>query len=98
MTRPPPRSTLFPYTTLFRSNRDERPLFSGIADHAGENARHGEREKYTNCTSNASEQAASPQHQAEHVFPFRAQRHTNSDLARALAYGLCEHTVETNAR
>src|SRR5437870_11207936 len=26
MTRPPPRSTLFPYTTLFRS-RSDRPLF-----------------------------------------------------------------------
>src|SRR5438477_13122138 len=24
MTRPPPRSTLFPYTTLFRSQRDQR--------------------------------------------------------------------------
>src|SRR5207249_11212402 len=26
MTRRPPRSTLFPYTTLFRSQRDERAL------------------------------------------------------------------------
>src|SRR6266487_5290522 len=25
MIRRPPRSTLFPYTTLFRSNRDQRP-------------------------------------------------------------------------
>src|SRR5437660_4173242 len=25
MARPPPRSTLFPYTTLFRSHRDARP-------------------------------------------------------------------------
>src|SRR5258708_24009373 len=28
MIRRPPRSTLFPYTTLFRSTRDSRPLLS----------------------------------------------------------------------
>src|SRR2546422_5199142 len=28
MIRRPPRSTLFPYTTLFRSLRDERPQFA----------------------------------------------------------------------
>src|SRR2546426_9332170 len=27
MIRRPPRSTLFPYTTLFRSGKDQRPLF-----------------------------------------------------------------------
>src|SRR5690348_18131542 len=40
MTRPPPRSTLFPYTTLFRSGRDVvlmlllqslRPILLGVA-------------------------------------------------------------------
>src|SRR5688572_31355140 len=30
MTRPPPRSTLFPYTTLFRSRRASARLFSII--------------------------------------------------------------------
>src|SRR5437868_11608676 len=42
MTRPPPRSTLFPYTTLFRSHRDrvgvvrvvEDPHPAGRAPHA----------------------------------------------------------------
>src|SRR5216684_4880435 len=28
MIRRPPRSTLFPYTTLFRSDRDERAVFA----------------------------------------------------------------------
>src|SRR5690606_41430170 len=37
MTRPPPRSTLFPYTTLFRSDRRvaDRPLW-WAADDAGD--------------------------------------------------------------
>src|SRR5690349_23772234 len=30
MLRRPPRSTLFPYTTLFRSIRDKLPLFIGV--------------------------------------------------------------------
>src|SRR5260370_24371426 len=34
MIRRPPRSTLFPYTTLFRSNR--RPLWMGLASWHGE--------------------------------------------------------------
>src|SRR5271167_5182943 len=33
MIRRPPRSTLFPYTTLFRSGADDGP---GLAAHAGE--------------------------------------------------------------
>src|SRR5688572_31557338 len=32
MLRSPPRSTLFPYTTLFRSKIDEIVAFSGIED------------------------------------------------------------------
>src|SRR5438874_9763836 len=31
-TRPPPRSTLFPYTTLFRSGQDSRRLPDGSDD------------------------------------------------------------------
>src|SRR5438309_3982970 len=31
MIRPPPRSTLFPYTTLFRSLRNQRPRTGGVA-------------------------------------------------------------------
>src|SRR3989442_9427206 len=36
MIRRPPRSTLFPYTTLFRSNfgRKFKPAFSGCSQHA----------------------------------------------------------------
>src|SRR2546430_8952206 len=32
MIRRPPRSTLFPYTTLFRSSREGRSCLSGVAD------------------------------------------------------------------
>src|SRR3712207_8654090 len=32
MIRRPPRSTLFPYTTLFRSHRDDHVLAGGIED------------------------------------------------------------------
>src|SRR2546421_8881781 len=32
MIRRPPRSTLFPYTTLFRSPSSSRPLWAGIRD------------------------------------------------------------------
>src|SRR2546430_7814314 len=39
MIRRPPRSTLFPYTTLFRSHRDERPPLRG----PGATARRGTR-------------------------------------------------------
>src|SRR2546422_4106295 len=45
MIRRPPRSTLFPYTTLFRSQRrDRRPDRApgrGPAAHDGQRARHG---------------------------------------------------------
>src|SRR3712207_7246859 len=43
MIRRPPRSTLFPYTTLFRSVRDERcrPLQS-LRDHEGRGGRNDE--------------------------------------------------------
>src|SRR5437763_8387478 len=37
MTRPPPRSTLFPYTTLFRSGRVARS-FAGLARRRGTHA------------------------------------------------------------
>src|SRR2546430_10620437 len=34
MIRRPPRSTLFPYTTLFRSLRRARRRFAGVGEHA----------------------------------------------------------------
>src|SRR5207248_3932944 len=36
MIRPPPRSTLFPYTTLFRSLRRRRPRAARERDRSGE--------------------------------------------------------------
>src|SRR2546426_3739041 len=35
MIRRPPRSTLFPYTTLFRSRRSPRPARGGVRDRRG---------------------------------------------------------------
>src|SRR5262245_63887618 len=43
MIRRPPRSTLFPYTTLFRSDDDEDPAGGGPGRRLGEALRRGER-------------------------------------------------------
>src|SRR3712207_8635429 len=40
MIRRPPRSTLFPYTTLFRSLRDPRLVAVGVAPEAVDRAEH----------------------------------------------------------
>src|SRR5437870_9185244 len=40
MIRPPPRSTLFPYTTLFRSNRSTSQPSRDLASHAWSTAPH----------------------------------------------------------
>src|SRR5438093_9480116 len=40
MTRPPPRSTLFPYTTLFRSRRLRRAHLAGERAHLNAPIRH----------------------------------------------------------
>src|SRR3712207_8024552 len=42
MIRRPPRSTLFPYTTLFRSRRRDRDLHRGAGRAAGGGARAGD--------------------------------------------------------
>src|SRR5688572_31915997 len=41
MTRPPPRSTLFPYTTLFRSTEDLQPLDLRSAETVSKWLHHG---------------------------------------------------------
>src|SRR5690348_18068056 len=40
MTRRPPRSTLFPYTTLFRSNKAHVEHAVGLVDHQDADVRH----------------------------------------------------------
>src|SRR3712207_7252299 len=44
MIRRPPRSTLFPYTTLFRSQRDAEPLELVVADDVQHDRREDTRE------------------------------------------------------
>src|SRR3989442_3181932 len=41
MIRRPPRSTLFPYTTLFRSGLRDPPVHAGVPEAARERGRHG---------------------------------------------------------
>src|SRR5574341_597118 len=55
MIRRPPRSTLFPYTTLFRSERAERNRAAGCADH-GRPARLRVRARSEEHTSESSHQ------------------------------------------
>src|SRR5687768_18029264 len=46
MTRPPPRSTLFPYTTLFRSRDRRRVTCAGVAFESFDAAGGGSRESF----------------------------------------------------
>src|SRR3712207_7874103 len=45
MIRRPPRSTLFPYTTLFRSGADQEIPLSGVAEHQGVEGRQQHHER-----------------------------------------------------
>src|SRR5688572_5633810 len=57
MTRPPPRSTLFPYTTLFRSNPPGAPNRHDIMTGSTADGRAGEM-TCQNWTSSSSDQSA----------------------------------------
>src|SRR2546425_7424371 len=92
MIRRPPRSTLFPYTTLFRSPEDgdlERRRVDRVADE-----RVGERKRHrVHCPSRADSEvllavAAEILHRAEQ----RSEEHT-SEL-QSLAYLVCRLLLE----
>src|SRR5437660_10329512 len=51
MIRRPPRSTLFPYTTLFRSDEQEDPAAEGRHPHDGDGGRAGHRAGQTRTTT-----------------------------------------------
>src|SRR5258708_28601386 len=70
MIRRPPRSTLFPYTTLFRSHADEPELRGDVDDHAAA-ARH-----HSAC--NGPTQKEQPADiDREDLVPLRSEEHTS---------------------
>src|SRR2546425_7806132 len=82
MIRRPPRSTLFPYTTLFRSNHTSTPLYlilerrDPIADGLGSLRRHSGSNRRANLVQGAA----------------RSEEHT-SEL-QSLAYLVCRLLLE----
>src|SRR5204863_9801514 len=77
MIRPPPRSTLFPYTTLFRSSRRSRPRRS----HRGALAR---RRRSPWPVSRSADPSGAPRRRARPrtVGPRRSEEHTSELQSR----------------
>src|SRR5687767_15207080 len=80
MIRPPPRSTLFPYTTLFRS----------LTGHARRGEREAERHQQLAVTHDSTRQITSPS--AARRARARSEEHT-SEL-QSLAYLVCRLLLE----
>src|SRR5688572_32398252 len=77
MTRPPPRSTLFPYTTLFRSNPPGAPNRHDILTGTTADGRAGEM-TCQNWTSSSSEHSAMLGHHDRLTFGKpRSEEHTS---------------------
>src|SRR3712207_8015247 len=83
MIRRPPRSTLFPYTTLFRSLR------GSLANHAGE-ARERGRETYFDAQEQMRERLAEVREGARR--PPRSEEHTSELQSRQ--YLVCRLLLE----
>src|SRR2546429_6957066 len=94
MIRRPPRSTLFPYTTLFRSGRFQR---------AGRWLLHGSARKFTNFTPSVKTDRKSTRLNSSHgyisysVFCLKKKKPVRSlrkkSLLASLLASRCEHTV-----
>src|SRR5205814_10333632 len=68
LTRPPPRSTLFPYTTLFRSSRKmSKPVNprSTFFDRSARSTRRMEYSRWRRSTSRSSSRTRSEEHTSE---------------------------------
>src|SRR2546425_7965759 len=65
MIRRPPRSTLFPYTTLFRSIASPAPCRTQTACRRAARARESLRESRTRCASRSRARARSEEHTSE---------------------------------
>src|SRR2546427_8612297 len=70
MIRRPPRSTLFPYTTLFRSGRDEEPERQAGGD---EQQRHPVDERHAAPDRDAEHDVAQHQRSEEHTSELQSQ-------------------------
>src|SRR5687767_15640953 len=89
MIRLPPRSTLFPYTTLFRSHGDRRCV-------AGEGRRAFGKRLQTSDARYAGSDSLLPRHRRSHVRDDRSEEHT-SEL-QSLAYLVCRLLLEKKKR
>src|SRR5258705_4000597 len=69
MIRRPPRSTLFPYTTLFRSDQDE------VLARAAPLVRQGGRIAYITCSLLAEENGEQMMRSEEHTSELQSLRH-----------------------
>src|SRR2546430_13124657 len=90
MTRPPPRSTLFPYTTLFRSMFPAGPVFCAVVVVAA-NHFHGPGRRGVMCDGNRlSRQAKS--------LPVDAGRGSELERAAGMNARSEEHTSELQSQ
>src|SRR5256885_11894749 len=67
MIRRPPRSTLFPYTTLFRSRQDLRGVADAVVHGATGGARAGEAHELLRHRDGAADRDAERQRSEEHT-------------------------------
>src|SRR3712207_7740235 len=88
MIRRPPRSTLFPYTTLFRSVRVARPGGAGAA--AAARRRHGERRPRRGALGRAA--AHGDPDPRRHGHGLRSEEHTSELQSRQ--YLVCRLLLE----
>src|SRR5690606_41633123 len=82
MSRPPPRSTLFPYTTLFRSlDEPLRLLLVTLRRHRGQAGRHGD-ELLHRCTRVVHAHLGDAAHIGRRVVDDRSEEHTSELQSR----------------
>src|SRR3712207_7918988 len=96
MIRRPPRSTLFPYTTLFRSQRQVRSADDDRVGHAAEHAARGHgaapRLEVGEDDANARRQHALAEEALDVFGPQRSEEHTSELQSRQ--YLVCRLLLE----
>src|SRR5438105_10373757 len=81
MLRRPPISTLFPYTTLFRSDCAERPPKAAVGDNCAAARQHGERsDDPKGCKQSTAKAKVIPRHRSLHRQ--RSEEHTSELQSR----------------
>src|SRR3712207_7432032 len=95
MIRRPPRSTLFPYTTLFRSQVRQRPLQAAHQEAVGQAESREITPRYSTSSSVATKGMASPlaaRNRAYASDPMRSEEHTSELQSRQ--YLVCRLLLE----